>query len=143
MNEENKIKGIQGNLDLLKYEMACITTLKSPKTGVVKRGIFIPFEGNDIYVKQDEMTGKAKKATVGLDLIERKEPSQYGHTHYCKQTVSKQFREMFPEKAEAKKSIYMGDFTAYERELGSNNAAETVAAEPMSVAPEDQEDLPF
>lgn len=143
MNEENKIKGIMGNLDLLKYEMACITTITNPKTGVSKRGVFIPFEGNDIYVKTDEVTGKAKRATVGLDLIQRKEVSQYGHTHFCKQVLSKEFREMYPEKAEAKRSVYMGDFKEYEREIGSGNAVNTVEAEPMNVSPEEQEELPF
>lgn len=143
MSEDNKIKGIKGNLDLLKYNMACIATVSNPKTGASKRGVFIPFEGNDIYVKNDEATGKAKRATVGLDIIERKEPSQYGHTHYCKQLLSKEFSEMYPEIAESKRSIYMGDFTEYERKIGSSNAAETVEAEPMSVAPEEQDDLPF
>ena len=141
--EENKARGIMVGIDLLKYENACIVPITSKATGVTKRGVFIPFEGNDIYVKKDETTGKAKCAKIDIDVTKRKELSKYGHTHYCKQILSSEFRDANPELSEKKKSIYMGDGKEYEREFSSSNDVNSVVADSVDLADDGQDNLPF
>ena len=78
---------LQGSIDLLKLEKAGIATIKN------KKCIVIPIEENDLYVSMDENL-KAKSVYLGLNINERREPSQFGKTHYCKQSLSRQYTEM-------------------------------------------------
>lgn len=137
MNEELNVRG---SIDLLKLENACVVSLTG-KTGTKKRGVFIPIEENDIYVSMAEDLKKAKAAYLGLLVNKRREASQYGKTHYAKQSLSRDFRTAYKELADKKNGIYLGDFETYVIE--SSNAAAKVEAEPMSVEPEEQDDLPF
>ena len=137
MNEEMNVRG---SIDLLKLENACVITVTG-KTGVEQRGVFVPIEENDLYVTMDESLKKAKAAYLGLLVNQRREASQYGKTHYAKQSLSKEFRNNFKELAEKKNGVYLGYFETYTIESG--NAAGKVEAEPMNVSPEEQEDLPF
>lgn len=122
---------INGSIDLLKLELAGVATIKG------KRCVVIPIEENDIYTKVDEQTLKATSAHLGVSVYQRQQPSQYGKTHYAKQSLSKKYREEHPEATEAKKSVYIGDFTTFE--IGQPIAqAPIVAAEHI-----DEDDLPF
>lgn len=124
---------LTGSIDLLKLEKTGIATIKN------KKCVIIPIEENDLYVSVDENL-KAKSVYLGLNVNERREPNQFGKTHYCKQSLSKQYRETNKTEAEAKSKVYLGDFKSYEFE-GSSNAAATVEA-PVIQAEED-DGLPF
>lgn len=124
---------LQGSIDLLKLEKAGIATIKN------KKCVVIPVEENDLYVSMDENL-KAKAVYLGVNINERREPSQYGKTHYCKQSLSRQYRDTHKTEAEAKSKVYLGDFKPYEFE-GSGNAAATVNAPSLQTDWED--DLPF
>lgn len=137
MNEEMNVRG---SIDLLKLENAYVITVTG-KTGTKKRGVFIPVEENDLYVTIDESLKKAKAAYLGLLVNKRREKSQYGKTHYAKQSLSNDFRNNFKELAEKKNGVYLGDFETYTIESG--NAAGKVEAQQVDVAPEEQDDLPF
>lgn len=124
---------LQGSIDLLKLEKAGIATIKN------KKCIVIPIEENDLYVSMDENL-KAKSVYLGLNINERREPSQFGKTHYCKQSLSRQYRETNKTEAEAKSKVYLGGFKPYEFE-GSSNAVASVEAPNEQIEDEDQ--LPF
>ena len=124
---------LQGSIDLLKLEKAGIATIKN------KKCIVIPIEENDLYVSMDENL-KAKSVYLGLNINERREPSQFGKTHYCKQSLSKQYRDANKTEAETKSKVYLGDFKPYEFE-GSSNAVASVEAPAAQI--EENDDLPF
>ena len=123
---------LQGSIDLLKLEKTGVVTLKG------KRCVIIPIEENDIYITADQQTQKATHAYLGLDVLERREPNQYGKTHYAKQSLSKGYREQHPAETDAKKSVYLGDFKPLAFE--TNNQAAAVQAPVMQA---DEDDLPF
>lgn len=127
---------LQGSIDLLKFENACVISVPGKTT--VKRGVFIPLEENDVYITTTESL-KPKSAYVGLSIMQRREVSQYEKTHYCKQTLSRDFRAAYPELTEKKKAVYLGDFKPFVIESG--NAATKIEAPEYTVSPED--DLPF
>ena len=129
---------VRGSIDLMKLENACVVTLTG-KTGVKKKGLFIPIDDNDIYVTEDG--GKAKGAYLGLLINQRREVSKYGKTHYAKQSLSRAFRDSHKDLAEKKNEIYLGDFETYVVESG--NAAAKVESQPVDLAPEEKDDLPF
>ncbi len=118
---------------MLKLEKAGIATIKN------KKCVVIPIEENDLYVSMDENL-KAKAVYLNVNINERREPSQYGNTHYCKQYLSKQYKDANKAEAEAKSKVYLGDFKPYEFE-GSGNAAATVDAPSLQTDGEDN--LPF
>lgn len=124
---------LKGSIDLLKLEKAGIATIKN------KKCIVIPIEENDLYVSMDENL-KAKSVYLGLNINERREPSQFGNTHYCKQSLSRQYRETNKTEAETKSKVYLGDFKPYEFE-GSSNAVSAVEAPNAQI--EDDDQLPF
>ena len=79
-----------------------INLLKLSRVGVASihgvRCVVIPCEENDIYVSQDNQTGKAKSAHLHVTAWENKDGmSQYGDTHYIKPSYSKEFRAAHPE----------------------------------------------
>lgn len=124
---------LQGSIDLLNLEKAGIATIKN------KKCIVIPIEENDLYVSMDENL-KAKSVYLGLNINERREPSQFGKTHYCKQSLSRQYRDANKTEAESKSKVYLGDFKPYEFE-GSSNAVAAVEAPNAQIDDDDQ--LPF
>lgn len=124
---------LQGSIDLLKLEKAGIATIKN------KKCIVIPIEENDLYISMDKNL-KAKSVYLGLNINERREPSQFGKTHYCKQSLSRQYRDANKTEAESKSKVYLGDFKPYEFE-GSSNAVAAVEAPNAQIDDDDQ--LPF
>lgn len=124
---------LTGSIDLLKLEKAGIATIKN------KKCVIIPIEENDLYVSMDENL-KAKAVYLGVNINERRGPSQFGKTHYCKQSLSRQYREANKTEAEAKSKVYLGDFKPYEFK-GSSNAAAAVEAPNAKIDDDDQ--LPF
>lgn len=107
------------------------------------RCLVIPIDGNDLYVTKDEDTGKAKACYLNLAVRERKDgPDQWGKTHYCKQQLSKEFKEGAPQElVEAKKSTYLGNFKPLV--FDDSNQAGTVQTEQVAPTDVQDDDLPF
>lgn len=122
---------VQGAIDLLKLDYAGVVNIGN------KMCVVIPIEENDIFVKADDQTKKASHAYLSLNVIERREPSQYGKTHYCKQNLSKNFRENRQEDTARKHNVYLGDF----KELVFGGAGQTGQVSAPSV--EVNGELPF
>lgn len=74
---------------------------------------------------------------MGLSIFARREVSQYGKTHYVKQSFSKDFREAYPQQVQEKP--FLGDMKPFVVE--NKNVAETVEAPAVNV--EDDDNLPF
>ena len=89
---------LTGSVNLLKLEKAGIATIKN------KKCVVIPIEENDLCVSIDENL-KAKAVYLNVNINERREPSQYGNTHYCKQYLSKQYKDANKAEAEAKSKV--------------------------------------
>lgn len=121
---------LTGSIDLLKLDLAGIATIRG------KKCVVIPIEENDLYIGVDENL-KAKSAHLGLSAFERREVSQYGKTHYVKQSFSKEFREATP-KDELDKKPFLGDMKTFVVE--NRNGSESVEAPAITT---EQDDLPF
>lgn len=128
---------LRGSIDLLKLENVFTKTFEG-KTKTVKC-LCIPIEDNDIYMTDDN--GKATHAFLGLHINQRRETSQYGKTHYCKQSLSTPFIEFNKELAEKKNGIYLGDFAPYTIE--SKNAVNRIEAPVAELTQDEKDDLPF
>lgn len=129
-------KDLSGSIDLLKMTNSGMATIR----GV--RCLVIPIDGNDLFVTKDEDTGKAKGCYLGLTIRERKEPDQWGKTHYCKQQLSKEFREGAPQEVlDAKKNTYLGNFKPMV--FDDSNQAGTVQVAPIADTDVQSDDLPF
>ena len=124
---------LTGSIDLLKLEKAGIATIRN------KKCIVIPIEENDLYVSMGDDL-KAKAIYLGININERREPSKYGETHYCKQSLSKEYQEAHKSESEAKGKIYIGGLKP-SKFLGSSNAIASVEAPNEQIEDEDQ--LPF
>lgn len=128
---------LSGSIDLLKLYNSGMATIR----GV--RCLVIPIENNDLYITKDDTTGKAKACYLGLVVRERKEVDQWGKTHYCKQQLSKEFREGGnPEIVEEKKKTYLGNFKPVVFDDNTNQAG-TVQVAPLSDFDVQEDDLPF
>lgn len=125
------MENLTGSIDLLKLERAGIATIKGLKC------LVIPIQENDIYISADENL-KPKSAYLGLSIFARKEASQYGKTHYVKQSFSKEYREAYPQHVQDKP--FLGDMKPFVFE--NKNAVETVDAPTVSTDSE-QDDLPW
>lgn len=121
--------------NLLKMKNACIVHLKSERTGVVKRGVFIPIEENDLYESLDESL-KTKGVFLGINAWLLKTKGQYGDTHLLKQNFSKEFRESLT-KEEIENAPIIGNMKPIEKtkDVSNTNAPEVSAFE--------GDDLPF
>ena len=128
---------LSGSIDLLKLKDSGLATIKG------KRCLVVPIDGNDLFVTKDETTGKAKACYLGLSIRERREQDQWGKTHYCKQTLSKEFREGAPQELlEEKKSTYLGNFKPLVWD--DSNQAGTVQVDTISPSDvEEDDELPF
>lgn len=119
---------IQGSIDLMKLEKVARVNVKGQEC------ILIPIGYNDITVR----TGKDGKeqAFLSLNVLERKEPSQYGHTHYVKQGFTAEYRTAKPQDYEEKKKVYLGDMKPSVFETNTQSVA---PSEPIDLG----DDLPF
>lgn len=129
------IENLNIDIDLLKFDSACVVTLKGKSS--TKRCVAIPIEDNDIYVSADEQTGKAKAAYLHLTAWKSRE-ERFGQTHYVTQSLSQEYKEAHPEASQNKPILGNGKPVKIE----SNNAAGTVNA-PNVPLEENNDDLPF
>lgn len=121
------------SVNLLKLKNTCVIDVESKSTGVVKKGIFIPINDNDLYVSLDD-TLNVRGLLLSLAAWELKEKSKYGDTHLVKQAFSKEFRETLSDE-EIKSMPILGNMKEIER----LNTKESVA----SVAMVSSNDVPF
>lgn len=128
---------LSGSIDLLKMHRSGMATIR----GV--RCLVIPIEDNDLYITKDENTGKAKACYLGLVIRERRDgQDQWGKTHYCKQQLSKEYKEGGnPEIVEVKKKTYLGNFKPMV--FDDSNQAGTVQVAPIAPTDVQDDDLPF
>lgn len=141
----NNVK-IVGSINLARLSNVGIMNVKG-KSGNTKKCVVIPIEDNDLYIKVNEktdMNGNKKVSKIyalGCEVYEKREPDQYGNTHYAKASVSKSYIESHSqEEVEARNKIYLGDFKPVE--IPSSNQAATIAA-PTVEASASEDDLPF
>lgn len=121
--------------NLLKMKNACVIHLESKKTGVTKRGIFIPIEENDLYESIDEAL-KTKGVFLSQNAWLLKTKGQYGDTHLLKQNFSKEFREKLTEE-ELNSMPILGNMKPIEKtkDVSNSNVPQVSASE--------DDDLPF
>lgn len=125
-----------GKFDFLKLKNACVINVNG-NTGA-KKGVFIPIEDNNLFVKMDE-NDKPKYAYLDFIAFENKSPSRFGDTHMIKQSFSKDARLNMSE--EEKRMIpILGNMKPYEFKNPSQSSEES-ASQP--VKKEKDEPLPF
>lgn len=136
---------IVGSINLARLSNVGILNVKG-KTGAIKKCVVIPIEDNDIYIKETEKTDmngqkyKSKIYALGCEVYEKREPDQYGNTHYAKCSVSKNYIDGHTqEDVDARNKIYLGDFKPVE--IPSSNQASSIPA--PEVQSNDTDDLPF
>lgn len=82
------------DINLLKLSRAGVATIH----GI--RCVVILCEENFIFVSQDQQTGKAKSAYLQLTAWANKNGiDQYGHSHYIKVSLPKEYRQQNPKQA--------------------------------------------
>ena len=121
------------DINLLKLSRAGVASIHGVKC------VVIPCEENDIYVSQDDQTGKAKSAHLHITAWENKNGmSQYGDTHYIKPSYSKEFRTAYPEASQNSPIIGNG------KPIQSQGSAiNNVAAPTIDNSIDNNDDLPF
>lgn len=129
---DNYDVNLTGSIDMLKLSRAGIATIRGVKC------LVIPIQENDIYITADENL-KPKSAYLGINVIARREVSQYGKTHYIKQNLSKEYKEAYGQEVASQKP-YLGDMKPFVFE--SNNAANNVEA-PSENVEDEGNDIPF
>lgn len=135
---------IVGSINLARLSNVGIMNVKG-KTGT-KKCVVIPIEDNDIYINVKEKTAmdgskyESKIYALGCEIYEKREPDQYGNTHYVKCATSKNYIENHTqEDIDARNKIYLGDLKPIE--IPSSNQAASIEA--PSVEADDDSDLPF
>lgn len=124
---------INFNVNLLKLSRAGVVSIKG--VGCV----VIPIEENDIYVSQDRETGKAKSAYLNLTAWANKNGlSQYGDSHYIRQSFSKEAREANADFV--KKAPVLGNGKPVQSQ---GNAASSVVVQSVDNQLDNNDDLPF
>ena len=127
---------VSGNIDLLRLKNSGILTING-KTGS-KKCVVIPIEDNDIFIS----TNNGNKAYLNLTVCQRQKVSEYGATHYCKQSFSKEFKErLSKDELEERTKVYLGDFKTFSFE--AQNQVSTVSASPAMIAEDPENDCPF
>ena len=117
------------NINLLKLANTCVIDVQSKATGIVKKGVFIPIEDNDLYVSLDNELN-LKGLLLSLVAWELKEKGKYGDTHIIKQAFSKETRETLTEEQLKDKPI-LGNMKEIEKPntLDSVSSASFVSSE--------------
>ena len=134
-----------GQLNLARMENVGIMDIKGKQS--VKKCLVIPIEDNDIYVKVEEKTNTqtgeiyiSKNYSFGIEIMEKREPDQWGNVCYAKLATSKEWIDKHTkEELEARNKVYLGNFKSVP--IPSSNQAATMQS-PIVEASE-SDDLPF
>lgn len=121
------------DINLLKLSRAGVASIHGVKC------VVIPCEENDIYVSQDDQTGKAKSAHLHVTAWDNKDGmAQYGDTHYIKPSYSKEFRTAHLEASQNSPIIGNGKPVQ-----SQGSAINNVAAPTIDNSIDNNDDLPF
>lgn len=124
---------INFNVNLLKLSRVGVVSIKGVKC------VVIPIEENDIYVSQDRETGKTKSAYLNLTAWANKNGlSQYGDSHYIRQSFSKEAREA--NAVFVKKAPVLGNGKPVQSQ---GNAASSVVVQSVDNQLDNNDDIPF
>lgn len=135
-----------GSINLARLENAGVMSIKSQKTGVVKKCVVIPIEENDIFIKVEEKTTQSGERYIsrlynlGVEILEKREADQWGNTCHIKVSTSKEWIEKHSQQElEARNKIYLGNLKPVS--IPSSNQAATMEA--PFVESDESADLPF
>lgn len=135
-----------GPLNLAQLTNVGIQTIKGKTCN--KKCLVIPIEDNDIFIKVENKTSKNgvqyvdRKYNLSIEVYERQKPSEYGHTHYIKLGLSKEYvNSHTEEEVKAKNAIYVGDLKPVA--IPNNNQAASVEAPMADTVEGSDDDLPF
>ncbi len=126
---------LQGNINLAKLKKVGVATIN----GV--RCVCIPVEENDLYIKRNEEKGAEpfKHISFSVAIWENKDGAdEYGNTHYCKRSFSKEYRETHPQEENKQ---YFGNFKPIA--VAGNEAQTTPAPVAENVELKGDDNLPF
>lgn len=124
------------DINLLKLSRAGVTTIHG------LRCVVIPTDENDIYVSQDAQTGKPKAAYLRVTAWANKNGvDQYGHSHYMKQSFSKEYRNTHPDAN--RNAPILGNGKPVQVQGGATPSAQPPITNPANTSLDNDEDLPF
>jgi len=137
-----------GSINLARLDSVGIMSIKG-NSGVVKKCVVIPIDENDIYIKVEEKTDTqtgevrlSKLYALGIEIMEKREPDQWGNVAYSKLATSKEWiNNHTPAELEARNKVYLGNFKSVA--IPSSNQAATIEAPLAEPEPQQDDDLPF
>ncbi|MCD8282065.1 MAG: hypothetical protein LUC22_02290 [Prevotella sp.] len=125
------MSNFQISIDLRKLKNSFVREIRG--RAATKRCIVIPIDDNDLVIGE-------KKGGVYLNLAAWETPnSQYGHTHYVKQSFTKAARDAMTDE-EYKAQPILGNVKPIERRDPYQNTGEPIEADPFGG---ESDDLPF
>lgn len=129
------MKKFQLDINLLKLDKACILSVQGKQAKV--KGVFIPIQENDIFIKVDENL-KAKGAYLSLTAWESRE-DRFGKSHFIKQNFSRDYRAAHTEE-ELKQKPILGNGRFIE---SVQTQSQPIEAQHVNAIPDADDDLPF
>lgn len=133
------MENFQGSIDLLKLKNACVINVNGDNGA--KKGIFIPFEDNNVFVTRYE-TNTAKAAYLGFAAFKSRKPGKFGDTHVIKLSFNKESLSKMSE--EEKRLIpIIGNMKPLEKSNPRKEVEATETITTVSNKKEDDDSLPF
>lgn len=136
-----------GSLNLARLENVGIMSIKG-NSGAVKKCVVIPIDDNDIFIKVEEKTSQqgehyvSKLYALGIEIMEKREPDQWGNVCHAKLATSKEWiKNHTPAELENRNKVFLGNFKSVE--IPSSNQAATIEAPLADMEPQQDDDLPF
>lgn len=136
-----------GSLNLARLEGAGIMSVKG-KSGAVKKCVVIPIDENDIFIKVEEKTTQqgevylSKLYALGIEIMEKREPDQWGNVCHAKLATSKEWiNNHTPAELETRNKVFLGNFKSVA--IPNSNQAATIDAPLADQEPQNDDDLPF
>mgnify|MGYP007069847567 CR=1 FL=1 len=136
-----------GSINLARLDSVGIMSIKG-KSGAVKKCVVIPIDENDIFIKVEEKTTQqgehyvSKLYSLGIEIMEKREPDQWGNVCHAKLATSKEWiNHHTPAELEARNKVFLGNFKSVE--IPSSNQAATIEAPLAEMEPQQDDDLPF
>lgn len=137
-----------GSVNLARLENVGIMSVKG-QSGAVKKCVVIPIDENDIFIKVEEKTNAqtgevyiSKLYALGIEIMEKREPDQWGNVCHAKLATSKEWiNNHTPAELEARNKVFLGNFKSVA--IPSSNQAATIEAPLADQAPQEDDDLPF
>lgn len=134
-----------GFINFARLENVGIMDIKGKSA--TKKCVVIPVDDNDIFIKIDEkvneQTGEIyiqRLFNLGIEILEKREPDQWGNVCYAKLSTSKEWINAHtPQQLEVRNRIYLGNFKSVT--IQSSNQATTMDSPTVEVGEKDE--VPF